>query len=296
MGQQQQQEHGANNNQQWQHRGNRAWKKWNRWNQQQQHSQTNNNGQWQQQYHHNGPWQQWCNDRQPENGPVISSNLNKNECVANKAKIKLMAEFVKDVTLPDRTYYPTDTVLTKTWKMKNNGEYEWGNNVELVFFKGNESLTLEKRYPVINAKPGNEVEVSAVIKTPKKPGRYCSYYRLQRNGEYFGPRVWVDIFAVDEDKESTSMKNKNIEPKWKKYRNKGKNKGNNKNNCCSPKDKQQDKMIKLQAKQSKLASKLNNVSKQLDQQNENENPSKLVKKQEKLKKQQFKIKKQVDKL
>merc|ERR1712130_284718 len=156
-----------------------------------------------------------------DNVSVISSNLSKDEHnVENKKKVKVMAEFVTDVTLPDRSYYPTDTVLTKTWKMRNNGENEWGNDVELVFFKGNESLTLEKRYPVNNALSGQEVEVSAVIKTPKKPGRYCSYYRLQRNDEYFGPRVWVDIFAVDEDDE---MNNKNNQ-KWKKHQKKEKKK------------------------------------------------------------------------
>merc|ERR1712154_549352 len=98
------------------------------------------------------------------------------------------------------------------------GDNEWGNNVELVFFKGNESLTLEKRYPVNNALSGQEVEVSAVIKTPKKPGRYCSYYRLQRNSEYFGPRVWVDIFAVDENENDVEM-NKKWKKKFNDWRN-----------------------------------------------------------------------------
>merc|ERR1712113_929771 len=213
----------------WGHRGHRAWKRWNRWNQQQQQQQQ---GQWQQQEQQQQPyWQNWCNSRQ-NNGPngdnisPISSTITKE---VQEKKIKVMADFVKDVTLPDRTYYPTDTVLTKTWKMKNNGEYEWGNNVELVFFKGNESLTLEKRYPVINAKPGQEVEVSAVIKTPQKPGRYCSYYRLQRNGEYFGPRVWVDIFAVDEEN-SAELSKLNAEPKGRNKRGKGKGKGKGKKN------------------------------------------------------------------
>lgn len=119
---------------------------------------------------------------------------------------KAMADFVCDVTLPDRTYYPTDTVLTKTWRMRNSGESAWGDGVSLVFFKGCESLTLEKRYPVKNARAGEEIEVSAVLKTPTKKGRYCSYYRLQRNGEFFGPRVWVDIFAVDEPNEKKEVK------------------------------------------------------------------------------------------
>merc|ERR1712228_608905 len=235
---------------------------------QQQHSQTNNNGQWQQQYHHNGPWQQWCNDRQPENGPVISSNLSKNECVANKAKIKLMAEFVSDVTLPDRSYYPTDTVLIKTWKMRNNGDNEWGNNVELVFFKGNESLTLEKRYPVNNALSGQEVEISAVIKTPKKPGRYCSYYRLARNEEYFGPRVWVDIFAVDEAENNKQNK------KWKK------------NQKIERLEKREEK---IKAKQSKIEAKIDGVCHKINGQNDGCKSDKLVQKVNKMVSKQNKL-------
>lgn len=154
-----------------------------------------------------GGWgaKRWRND------DVQSEAKSQNECgqsqtdassaMVNSQKkqcSKVMADFVCDVTLPDRTYYPTDTVLTKTWRMRNSGEHAWGDGVSLVFFKGCESLTLEKRYPVKNARAGEEVEVSAVLKTPNKKGRYCSYYRLQRNGEFFGPRVWVDIFAVDE--------------------------------------------------------------------------------------------------
>merc|ERR1711933_396026 len=197
----------------------RAWKKWNRWEQQQHQQQQNNHGQqWQQQFGAQHPWQQWCSGRgHQQNEDVIASNIGKcgSEQHEKNKKIKVMAEFVSDVTLPDRSYYPTDTVLTKTWKMRNNGENEWGVAVELVFFKGNESLTLEKRYPVINAQSGQEVEVSAVIKTPKKPGRYCSYYRLQRNGEYFGPRVWVDIFACDEQ-DTLSMNRSKNQKKWKK--------------------------------------------------------------------------------
>jgi len=115
-------------------------------------------------------------------------------------KNRPMADFVKDVTLPDRSYYPTDTILQKTWEMKNNGGIEWGDGVELVFLKGNETLALEKRYPVPNAKPEESVQISAMIRTPAVGGRYCAYFRLQKNGNKFGPRVWVDIFAVEESK------------------------------------------------------------------------------------------------
>ena len=79
--------------------------------------------------------------------------------------------------------------------MRNAGDYEWGDNVELVYFKGDRSLSLEDRYPVINAAPGQEVEISASIRTPDEPGRYCTYFRLQKNGQFFGPRVWVDLIV-----------------------------------------------------------------------------------------------------
>ena len=79
--------------------------------------------------------------------------------------------------------------------MKNCGEHEWGNYVELVYCKGDETLSLYHRYPVRNAQPGETVEISATIKTSNISGRYCTYFRLQKNGRFFGPRVWVDIIV-----------------------------------------------------------------------------------------------------
>jgi len=108
-------------------------------------------------------------------------------------------EFVKDVTLPDRSHYPSNKVLTKTWAMKNSGEMPWGDDVELVYFKGDESLCLDTRYPVISAVPGQVVEMSATVRTPSEPGRYCTYFRLMKNGKFFGPRVWVDIIVSGPD-------------------------------------------------------------------------------------------------
>lgn len=105
-------------------------------------------------------WQQnnWRHRRNQSN--MCNINAKQQNVSGNR---KLSAEFVCDVTLQDRSNFPMDTVLTKTWKMRNNGNYEWGNNVELVFFKGNETLTLEHRYPVINALPGQEVESYACM-------------------------------------------------------------------------------------------------------------------------------------
>merc|ERR1719361_131908 len=108
---------------------------------------------------------------------------------------RLLAEFVAHVTLQNREECQPDTVLTKTWRMKNIGDTAWGYDVELVYCKGDEFLSLYDRYPVINAQSGQEVDISATIKTGKNAGRYCTYFRLMKKGKHFGPRVWCDIIV-----------------------------------------------------------------------------------------------------
>jgi hypothetical protein len=111
--------------------------------------------------------------------------------------LKPTVEFVKDVSISDRSHHKKNIVLNKTWRMRNSGELPWGDDVELVYFKGDASLTQKLRYPVMNALPGQEVDIDAVIQTPGECGRYCTYFRLQKNGKFFGPRVWCDIIVVD---------------------------------------------------------------------------------------------------
>jgi hypothetical protein len=171
---------------------------------------------WRRRGAHRSQWNEWSQPQQQPQKQDIDNVSQSSGCSSNSRcpsydeeyfgevsgaehrLSKLTADFVCDVTLPGRTHYPLDTVLTKTWRLRNSGATEWGNDVELIFFKGNESLALEK-YSVPNAWPGQEVDITAVVKTPNKPGRYCTYYRLQRNKEFFGPRLWVDIFAVEEE-------------------------------------------------------------------------------------------------
>ena len=80
--------------------------------------------------------------------------------------------------------------------MRNVGLVEWGNDVELVYTKGHRELSLCERYPVINALPGQEVEVSVTLKTPATAGRVCAYFRLKKKDKFFGPRVWADIIVA----------------------------------------------------------------------------------------------------
>jgi len=134
---------------------------------------------------------------------VYKTEVTKNPVGVVKKDTRLLVDFVRHVTLGNRQEYPPNKLLTKTWAMKNVSEVEWGNDVELVYVKGDLALTLHKRYPVINAQPGQEVEVSVSLKTPATPGRMCAYFRLEKKGKLFGPRVWADVIVTGDFKDNT---------------------------------------------------------------------------------------------
>jgi hypothetical protein len=99
-----------------------------------------------------------------------------------------------DVNLADGSVQLAGRIVKKVWLMRNSSDdAEWGDGVELVFIKGNECLAFEPRFSVRNAAPGEIVQVDALIQVPDKEGRYSAYFRLKKNGNCFGPKVWVDI-------------------------------------------------------------------------------------------------------
>merc|ERR1712228_499029 len=109
-----------------------------------------------------------------------------------------LAVFVRHVTLGSRQEYPPNKILTKTWVMRNSGLVEWGNNIHLCFTKGDVELCDDGvgRVPVINAQPGQEVEMSVTLNTGNTGGRMCAYFRLNASGKFFGPRLWADVIVA----------------------------------------------------------------------------------------------------
>jgi len=127
---------------------------------------------------------------------VHSRATKKNQTGSVPKERRILVEFVKHLTLGNRREFPPNTLLTKSWVMRNVGLVEWGNSVQLVFCKGDRALTLYDRYPVINGQPGEEVELSVSLRTGPNPGRMCAYFRMQRDGKFFGPRVWADVIVT----------------------------------------------------------------------------------------------------
>lgn len=115
----------------------------------------------------------------------------------------LKAEFVQHVNIPLRSKYLPEQKLLKKWCVRNVGSDDWDKRVMLEFTKGTESLPTKNSFPVPECPSGSLCELSAMIMTPKKPGRYTSYFRLTREGTFFGPRIWVDVHVVATESELT---------------------------------------------------------------------------------------------
>merc|ERR1712151_32806 len=79
------------------------------------------------------------NNGNPQKKPIKAVNRRfDRKNVTRKWTTTLSAELVSDLTLKDGTECVLDGIQTKKWRLKNNGNAEWGYNVELVYFKGNE--------------------------------------------------------------------------------------------------------------------------------------------------------------
>jgi len=125
---------------------------------------------------------------------------------------KLKARLVKDETLPDRSVVLPSQTLIKTWKMENNGVLPWPKGTKLMFIKGDQNLLTEHFFEVPCAKPGEAVDVSAVITTPSldrrnsdSNGRHTAVFRLRDDaGNPFGPRLWCDVMVAAIDVKPTS--------------------------------------------------------------------------------------------
>jgi len=145
-------------------------------------------------------------DMRPSAGPRKSANRLQEPEKANEVRISstpLKAEFVQHVNIPLRSKYLPEQKLLKKWCVRNVGSDDWDKRVMLEFTKGTESLPTKPSFPVPVCASGALCELSAMIMTPEKPGRYTSYFRLSREGTFFGPRIWVDVHVVATEAELT---------------------------------------------------------------------------------------------
>lgn len=138
-----------------------------------------------------GPHGHFWRRPSPSPAPAASSSP------ATPQAPRYQAQFVRDITLPDRTPVGTAKTLIKTWLVTNNGSSAWPANSKLIFYRGDRELSVEEEFPIPGSvAPGASVEVSAVLRTPTQGGRYSVTFHLadgERN--LFGPRLWADLLV-----------------------------------------------------------------------------------------------------
>ncbi len=111
------------------------------------------------------------------------------------------AQFISDVTIPDKTILKTGEPFIKTWRLKNIGTCAWDSSYSLIFDVGDQMGGPMSMPLTVNVAPGQEVDLSVNLQAPAETGSYRSYWRLRNpdglmltveNG-YKGRSFYVDI-------------------------------------------------------------------------------------------------------
>jgi len=110
-----------------------------------------------------------------------------------------LAQFIKDVNIPDGTVFNAGDSFTKTWRLKNIGTCTW-SGYSLVFDSG-DSMNGPSPTAIGTVSPGQEVDLAITLKAPANPGTYRGYWRIRNGsgvlvpvaGGYQGKSFYVEI-------------------------------------------------------------------------------------------------------
>jgi len=110
-----------------------------------------------------------------------------------------LAQFVKDVTVPDGTEFDPNETFTKTWQIRNIGACTW-SGYTMVFDAG-EAMGGPATTPIGSVAPGQEINLSVNLKAPASDGSYRGYWRIKNSagvlipvsGGYQSKSFFVDI-------------------------------------------------------------------------------------------------------
>jgi hypothetical protein len=90
-----------------------------------------------------------------------------------------LAQFIKDVSIPDGTEFEPNATFTKTWQLKNIGACTW-SGYSLVFDAG-DAMGGPASTPIGSVAPNQEVNLSVNLKAPSSDGSYRGYWRIKNS-------------------------------------------------------------------------------------------------------------------
>ena len=110
-----------------------------------------------------------------------------------------LAQFIRDVTVPDGTVFAPGASFTKTWRLRNIGTCTWAGYS--VVFDSGDAMSGASPSPLPTVAPGQEVDVSINMVAPTTPGTYRGYWRIRNAsgvlipvaGGYQGRSFFVEI-------------------------------------------------------------------------------------------------------
>jgi next-to-BRCA1 protein 1 len=121
---------------------------------------------------------------------------------------ELKAHFVRDA-VPDGTVLPPNCVFEQTWVLRNGGNTSWPAGCTVKFVGGDNMCAVDPEHPasvheLVSAAesttaysevaPGQEFGFTVLMRTPVRPGKVISYWRLTApSGNKFGHRLWCDV-------------------------------------------------------------------------------------------------------
>ncbi|PWH11990.1 MAG: hypothetical protein DDG60_15435 [Anaerolineae bacterium] len=104
------------------------------------------------------------------------------------------AIYVADVSVPDGTQMNPGQEFVKTWRVKNTGTCTWTRGYQIMWSYGDNRMSGQATALPRDVLPGEEVEISLVLKAPLQSGTYSGYWVLRNNNGYtFGQRLSVII-------------------------------------------------------------------------------------------------------
>lgn len=120
----------------------------------------------------------------------------------------LIAHFVRDA-VPDGTILAPGVVFEQTWTLRNGGGAAWPAGCSVKFVGGDNMCAVDPAHPAsvhelvsaaesttcnTDIAPGQEHNFTVLMRTPQKPGKAISYWRLTGpDGYKFGHRLWCDV-------------------------------------------------------------------------------------------------------
>lgn len=104
------------------------------------------------------------------------------------------ATFIKDVTVPDDTFFEGGDTFTKTWRLENSGTCTWTTAYDLVFDSGNAMGGPAAVDFTTSVAPNNTVDLSVDLEAPSSDGTYRGYWMLRDgDGVKFGIGSDADV-------------------------------------------------------------------------------------------------------